>query len=147
MSKFRLFGFLRLSNMPPSFASSFDSSHHLMRGDVIFGTPGAHIIVKWAKAMQCSSKHRVVQIPSLPNCPLCPVSALKAILSYPAPPSAPFFPPSSCPFQPYHSTYDQCHSYQTSDFYGFEPDPLWVPCIQTFSSVVGHRSKHSSAKP
>ena len=86
------FAFLRLSNIAPSSSSSFDPSRHFLRGDIIFGPPGAHIIVKWAKAMQGSTKHQVVQIPSLPSSPLCPVSALKSLLqSVTAPPSAPLF--------------------------------------------------------
>ena len=61
------FGFLRLSNMAPSSSSTFNSSRHFLVGDVIFGPPGANIIVKWGKAMQCSNKHQVVQLPSLPS--------------------------------------------------------------------------------
>ena len=91
------FAFLRLSNMAPPSSSSFDPSRHFTRGDVIFGPPGAHTIVKWAKAMQGSTKHQVVQIPSLPTSPLCPVRALKTVLSSPAPSSSPLFtsPPPS----------------------------------------------------
>ena len=74
------FGFLRLSNIAPTSSNSFDSSLHFLRSDIIFGPPGAHVIVKWAKAMQGSTKHQVIQIPSLPSSPICPVSALKCIL-------------------------------------------------------------------
>ena len=86
------FGFLRLSNMAPSSSSAFDPSRHFLVGDVIFGSPGAHIIVKWAKAMQHANKHQVVQLPLLSPSPLCPVSALKSLIStIRAPPSAPLF--------------------------------------------------------
>ena len=45
------FGFLRLSNIAPSSPASFDPTLHFLRGDIIFGPPGVHVIVKWAKAM------------------------------------------------------------------------------------------------
>ena len=63
------FAFLRLSNMAPPSSKSFDPTRHFLRSDVVFGPPGAHIIVKWAKAMQGSNKHHVVQIPSLSSSP------------------------------------------------------------------------------
>ena len=86
------FAFLRLSNLAPVSPKSFDPTRHFLRGDVIFGHPGAHIILKWAKSMQSSSKHQVIQIPLLPQSPLCPVTALKHLLhSVPAPSSAPLF--------------------------------------------------------
>ena len=94
------FAFLRLSNLAPSSASKFDPTRNFTRGDIIFGPPGAHVIVKWAKSMQSSSKHQVVQIPSLPASPLCPVRALKFLLSsIPGSPSSPLFvsPPSLSP--------------------------------------------------
>ena len=95
------FAFLRLSNIASSSSTSFDPTRHFLRGDIIFGPPGAHVIVKWAKAMQGSTKHQVIQIPSLPSSPLCPVSALTSLLqSITAPSSAPHFlspPPSSRP--------------------------------------------------
>ena len=40
------FAFLRLSNMAPSSSKMFDATRHFLRSDVIFGPPGAHIIVK-----------------------------------------------------------------------------------------------------
>ena len=94
------FAFLRLSNLAPSSSRKFDPTRNFTRGDIIFGPPGAHVIVKWAKSMQSSSKHQVVQIPSLPSSPLCPVSAFKVLLaSTPGPSSSPLFvsPPSFSP--------------------------------------------------
>ena len=75
------FVFLRLSNIPPSSTSMFDPTRNLLRGDVIFGSPGAHVIIKWAKAMQACHSHQVVQIPTLPSSPLCPVSAIRVLLA------------------------------------------------------------------
>ena len=86
------FAFLRVSNVAPPSAKAFDPIRHILRSDVIFGRPGAHIIIKWGKSMQSASSHRVVQIPALPSLPICPVSALSALLSYaPTPPSIPLF--------------------------------------------------------
>ena len=66
------FAFLRLSNMAPSSSKLFDSTRHFLRADVVFGPSGAHIIVKWTKAMQGASKHQIVQIPALPSSPSVP---------------------------------------------------------------------------
>ena len=86
------FVFLRLSNIASVSASSFDPTRHFMRGDIIFGPPGAHVIVKWGKAMQAANKHHVVQIPLIPGSPICPVTALKQLLSSPLlPSSSPLF--------------------------------------------------------
>ena len=86
------FAFLRISNVVPVSVKAFDATRNLLRGDVIFGPPGAHIIIKWSKSMQSSNSHQVVQIPSLSSSPLCPVSALQALLAFiPAPPSSPLF--------------------------------------------------------
>ena len=86
------FAFLRVSNVAPPSATSFDPTRHILRSDVIFGSPGAHLIIKWSKSMQAASSHCVVQIPALPTSPICPVAALKALLSYaPASPSSPLF--------------------------------------------------------
>ena len=86
------FAFLRLSNVVPTSAKAFDVTRNLLRSDIIFGPPGAHIILKWGKAMQAANAHQVVQIPSLPSSPLCPVSALKSLLhAVPASSSSPLF--------------------------------------------------------
>ena len=77
---------------PPQSAPSFDHIRHILRGDLIFGPPGAHLILKWAKSMQAATSHQVIQIPALPGSKLFPVDALKAILHYAlASPSAPLF--------------------------------------------------------
>ena len=83
------FAFLRLSNVVPSLAKAFDVTRNLLRSDAILGPPGAHIILKWGKAMQGANSHQVVQIPALPFSPLCPVSAIKSLL-YLLPPFPPF---------------------------------------------------------
>ena len=75
------FAFFRLSNLAPTTVHAFNSTRHILRGDVIFGPPGAHVIIKLGKAMQSASKHQIVQIPLLKSSPICPVSALKLLLA------------------------------------------------------------------
>ena len=86
------FGFLRMSNIAPHSLAEFDSSKHFLRQDIIFGPPGAHLIIKWTKTLQEHKSHHVIQIPSIDNIFLCPVRALQALLkSRPLPPSSPLF--------------------------------------------------------
>ena len=81
---------LHLPNIVPISAKSFDVTRNLLRSDVIFGTPGAHIIIKWSKAMQSSTAHQVVQVPLNHPSLLCPVHALKSLLAFvPASSSSP----------------------------------------------------------
>ena len=74
------FAFLCMSNVAPHSRRAFDPNKHLLRQDVVFGPPGAHIILKWTKTLQDSRAHHIVQIPSLPHSPACPVSAIQALL-------------------------------------------------------------------
>ena len=75
------FGFFRLSTLVPPSTSSFSKARFPTHGDVIWGTPGAHIILKCSKSMQTSGQVHVVQLPSLQDKIICPVTALKAIVS------------------------------------------------------------------
>ena len=77
------FAFLRISNLVASTIKGFDSSRHLSRGDVIWGAPGAHILLKWSKTIQDRLVHQVVQIPYLNAGDICPVTALKAVMYSP----------------------------------------------------------------
>ena len=74
-SSFFLF-FFRISNVAPNVARAYDHTRHLANGDVIFGSPGAHLRLKWAKVMQNRNKYQVVQIPELGNIKLCPVTTV-----------------------------------------------------------------------
>ena len=38
---------------------------HILRQDIIFAPPGAHVLLKWTKTLQESRSHHFVQIPSL----------------------------------------------------------------------------------
>ena len=86
------FAFLRISNVAPYSAKSFDQSIHLTKSDIIFGPPGAHIIIKWSKTLQTRDKYQIVQIPSLVDKLICPVQAIQNMLTlYPRSRNAPLF--------------------------------------------------------
>ena len=86
------FSFLRISHFAAETIQQFDPSRQLLRSDVIWAAPGAHIIIRWAKNMQDRSSYRVVQIPFLKNPAICPVTALQAYVSaYPLSVSQPLF--------------------------------------------------------
>ena len=51
-----------------------------MLEDVIWGAPGAHIVMTCSKTMQKAGAMHVVQLPQLANLVLCPVKALKAMI-------------------------------------------------------------------
>ena len=95
------FAFLRMSNIAPHSRFKFDSNKHILRRDVLFLPPGAHILLKWTKTLQDTSAHHFVQIPALENSTLCPVRAIKALLKSRAILStAPLFAHKSLPFHP-----------------------------------------------
>ena len=84
--------FLRMSNIAPHSSKQFDPHKHLLRRDVTFAPPGAHIILKWCKTMQDAKSTHIVQIPEIVNVRLCPVRALKTLLaSRQLPPTSPLF--------------------------------------------------------
>ena len=79
--------FLRMSNIAPHSSSKFNPDFHLLRQDVIFVPPGAHLLIKWTKTVQHYKSHHWIQLPSIKNRFLCPVRALQALLaSRPLPP-------------------------------------------------------------
>ena len=43
--------FLRISNVAPHSVAAFSQHKHLLRQDVIFAPPGAHLFIEWAKNM------------------------------------------------------------------------------------------------
>ena len=75
------FGFYRLSTLVPSSISSFSKSRFPTHGDIVWGTPGAHIVTKCSKSMQVSGQVHVVQLPALADKEICPVTALRSIVS------------------------------------------------------------------
>ena len=74
------FAFLRLSNLCPHSASTFDILKHLTRGDVFFHNNGVKILIKWRKTMQLGNQAKIISIPLL-NSVLCPVLAIRKLLS------------------------------------------------------------------
>ena len=95
------FAFLKMSNIPPHSRYKFNTTTHILRQDIIFQDPGAHVLIKWTKTLQDRSAHHFVQIPALHNKNLCPVLALQQLLaSRSLPPSAPLFAHKSHPYHP-----------------------------------------------
>ena len=84
--------FLRISNFAPTAFLEFDTTRHLTRGDIVWGPPGAQLIVKWAKNMQKHSDCHVIHIPLIKNKNICPVLNLQTLFKlFPAPYSSPMF--------------------------------------------------------
>ena len=74
------FGFFRLGSLCPDNLSGFDRTRFPALGDVIWGPPGAHIVITCSKTMQKSGAIHVVQLPLLKDSILCPVMALKEMI-------------------------------------------------------------------
>ena len=95
------FTFLCMSNIAPHSKSAFVPFRHILRQDVLFLHPGAHILLKWTKTLQDRSAHHFVQIPKLINSHLCPVKAIQELMqSKPLPPHAPLFVHKNYPHHP-----------------------------------------------
>ena len=115
------FALLRMFNIAPHSRFKFDRNKHILRQDIIFLPPGAHILLKWTKTLQDSSAHHFVQIPALKNPTLCPVRAIKKLLrSRDLSRSAPLFAHNSPPFYPVIDT-----------------TITWFPYLQAFWSYSG----------
>ena len=81
-----------MSNIAPHSSSKFNPDIHLLRQDLIFAAPGAHLLIKWTKTLQHHKSYHWVQLPSIHNHFLSPVRALQALLaSRPLSPSAHHF--------------------------------------------------------
>ena len=74
------FSFLKLSNILPHTANTFDKTRHLCVADVIFSSSKAVILLKWSKTFQDRVKTTALDIPSLGASALCPVRALREML-------------------------------------------------------------------
>ena len=95
------FAFFRMSNMARHSRFKFDPNKHILRQDVIFHHPRAHVLVKWTKTLQDNNSHHFVQVPALHNKVLCPVRAIQQLLaSRQLPPSHPLFAHKNCPYHP-----------------------------------------------
>ena len=73
---FGFLGYLRISNMTPPTAQSFDPTRHTSWADVRPCEQGLLLDLKWTKTLQ--AQHRVTTIPlsSLSDQRICPVAAL-----------------------------------------------------------------------
>ena len=86
------FFFLRLSNVLPHSVAKFDYTRQLARADVIFGTTGAILLIKWSKIMQNRRDFATISLPDLAGSHLCPVIALKVMFQrFPGSDNSPVF--------------------------------------------------------
>ena len=89
-----------MSKLAPHGTAKFDPAVHILRQDMIFAPPGAHLLLKWTKTLQDNKSFHVIQLPEIQNIYLCPVRALKALLaSRSLPPSAPLFTNNFLPYK------------------------------------------------
>ena len=58
-----LFGFFRLASLVPNSSAEFDITRFPVLGDVIWGAPGAHIVMTCSKTMLKAGAMHVVQLP------------------------------------------------------------------------------------
>ena len=58
------FTFLRMLNITPHSVKHFDPYKHFNRQNVIFGHPGAHLIIKWTKTLQDNKSHHIIHFPN-----------------------------------------------------------------------------------
>ena len=95
-----------MSNIAPHSSKNFSKQHHFLRQDVIFGPPGAHLVLKWTKTMQDRKSHNIIQLPTIKNKYLCPVQALTALLiSRSLSPQDPLFASITPPHKPVIDTH------------------------------------------
>ena len=86
------FSFLRISNLLPASAASFNALRQLCRGDIIFHSKGAIVLVKRTKTIQNPTDCIKIPLPLIEGSILCPVAALQQFIKYnPACPNDPLF--------------------------------------------------------
>ena len=73
------FGFLRLSNLSPHSAATFDPTRHFTGADVFFTKKFVKLLVKWSKTIQTRDRVEILTLPKLVDTELCPRLALKAL--------------------------------------------------------------------
>ena len=78
---FLFFSFLRLSNVLPPSIHTFDPSWQLCRGDVIFSTFGATVLLKWSKTNQQTQQIHTLAIQSLGQSVISPIRALQTMIA------------------------------------------------------------------
>ena len=81
-----------MSNIAPHSLKSFKPEKNLLRRDIVFKEPGAHVKIKWTKTLQDQRSHHWIQLPKLSRQVICPVLALYDLLnSRQLPPDQPLF--------------------------------------------------------
>ena len=86
-----------MSNIAPHSAAKFDPAVHILKQDLIFAPPGAHLLLL---TLQDNKSFHVIQLPEIQNIYLCPVRALKALLAPRSlPPSDPLFANNFPPYK------------------------------------------------
>ena len=86
------FSFLRLSNILPHSAPTFDHTRQLARADYITTTNGAILLIKWSKTIQNRKDIVTIPLPLLGDTPLCPIAALDGMIRlYPVSDNDPLF--------------------------------------------------------
>ena len=86
------FSFLRLSNILPHSANSFDFTRQLAHGDFIVHHQSALLLIKWSKTIQNRRDTITLPLPFLGTSPLCPIAALtNMIQAFPAEQNEPLF--------------------------------------------------------
>ena len=78
---FLFFSFLRLSNVLPHSTHIFDPSRELCRGDIIFSTLGATVLLKWSKTNQERQQIQTIAIQKLGHSSICPIRALHSMIA------------------------------------------------------------------
>ena len=73
------FGFVRLSNLSPHSAATFDPTRHLTGSDVFFTKGFAKLLFKWSKTIKTRDRVEIITLPRLTDTDLCPRNALKAL--------------------------------------------------------------------
>ena len=136
------FALLRMSNEAPHSRFKFDNNRHLLKQDIIFQFPGAHVLLKWRKTLQDNSSHHLVQVPTLTNRTIWPVRALHELLDSrplsPNPPPPPlFFAHHHPPFHPVIDTTIRDGLRKILTYLGIPLTGPWVPHISMVRSHLG----------
>ena len=75
---FGYMGYLRVSNLAPSTATSMDVTRHTTWSDVWSSDDGVLLSLKWTKTRQDVSSSAVIPLPELGNSELCPLRAWRS---------------------------------------------------------------------
>jgi integrase len=88
---FAYMALIRISNVAPTSAATFDPRRHLCHGDVILHPTYLSIHLRWTKTLQRYRQSARVKLYPIPNSPLCPIKAFRTLQrSYPVRPNDPF---------------------------------------------------------